>query len=52
MTWKRAGAGGLFRCGCCKKAIAKGAIYAKTKHDQPRCESCARLFEDPPDESG
>lgn len=48
MTWKRATADGLYRCGRCAKAIAKGALVAFTRHGAARCEDCGRQFEEPP----
>lgn len=48
MTWRRALADGIYRCGSCGKAIAAGELVATTRTGAERCEACARKIEDPP----
>ena len=48
MTWKRAQANGIYRCGSCGNAIGDGELVAFTRTGAERCEPCGRKIEDPP----
>lgn len=48
MIWKRAVADGLFVCGSCRYQVKGGEVYALTRNNLVRCDTCAQTIEDRP----